>query len=107
MRGQYRADFESVEIYLRNFDSFLIGINRFDPEKANSDNAEKALMELLEKWDRVLASEEFKIFIPFRNILSKFALLTLSFKDVKKLNEEIEKRDKEILDHKKEIEGLQ
>ena len=59
---------------------------------------------MLHVHDKTLASDEFKIFIPFRNVLSKFCLLALLYKDVNKLKETIEKKEIEMRKNKREIE---
>jgi len=44
---------------------------------------------ILNEYDKILASEEFKIFIPFRNLLTKICLLSLLYKDVINLENKI------------------
>lgn len=61
--------------------------------------------ELLHKHDKVLASVEFKSFIPFRNLLSKMCLLSLLYRDVLRIEDSIEKKEEEILTNIKEIES--
>jgi len=91
---------------MRNFDSFMIGINRVDPQTFDSDLAQRGMEELLEKYDKVLASEEFKIFIPYRNIFTKFCLLSLLYKDLNKIKDDIQAKEKKINEFKKEVETI-
>lgn len=52
--------------------------------------------ELLHRHDKVFESAEFKVFIPFRNLLSKMCLLSLLYKDVVIIEASIAKKEDEI-----------
>ena len=52
----------------------------------------------------MLTSEEFDVFRPFRNILSKLCVLALLSKDEQAIEEHIQKRKEEIEKNEREIE---
>lgn len=92
-------------MYMKKHEGFLIGLNRVDVKKINPDYAQANMDELLHKYDKVLASAEFKAFIPFRNLLSKMCLLSLLYRDVVRIEESIAKKEEEIQKNIKEIES--
>ena len=57
-----------------------------------------------EKYDSILASEEFEIFRPYRNVLSKLCVLSMLAKDEVTIEQYIEKRQLEIEKNEREIE---
>lgn len=81
MRGSKRADSMSVELYTKKHEGFMMGLNRIDIKKLNVQYCQEHLDNLREKYDNILRSEEFEIFRPYRNILSKLCLLSMLGKD--------------------------
>lgn len=104
MRGSKRADARSVELYTKKHEGFMMGLNRIDIKKLNVAHCQEHLDNLREKHDNVLKSEEFEIFRPYRNILSKLCLLSMLGRDELSLEEYIEKKENEIETNTREIE---
>lgn len=104
MRGMKRADAMSVELYTKKHEGFMMGLNRIDIKKLNVAHCQEHLDSLRDKHDHVLKSEEFEIFRPHRNILSKLCLLSMLGKDELALEQYIEKKENEIETNAREIE---
>jgi hypothetical protein len=51
---------------------------------------------MLKKYDRIIASEEFKIFLPFRNLLSKLCFLALLCKGTDSIEKTIKEKTEKI-----------
>jgi uncharacterized coiled-coil DUF342 family protein len=81
MRGMKRADQMSVKLYTEKHEGFMLGLNRIDIKNLEVKNCQEHLDNLREKYDKTLASEEFEIFRPYRNVLSKLCLLSMLGKD--------------------------
>jgi hypothetical protein len=52
--------------------------------------------QLTKKHDKILVSSEFKIFLPFRNMLSKICLLTILTKGIDSVESSIKDKDEEL-----------
>ena len=96
MRGQKRADPVSVELYTKKHEGFMIGLNRVDAKQLNVNTCQDHLNALQDKYDKILGSEEFVLFRPYRNVLSKLCLLALLVKDETEIEELIENKKKKI-----------
>jgi hypothetical protein len=104
MRGVKSADKMSVELYIQKYDGFILALNRVDVKTLEVKHCQEHLDNLREKYDAVLASEEFEIFRPFRNILSKLCLMSMLAKDEQGLEDYIQKKKEEIEKNSREIE---
>lgn len=104
LRGQKQADSESVEMYIRKYEGFMIGLNRLDLKTVNQTHAQYILDQILQKYDKILVSQEFKIFIPFRNVLTKICLLALLYKDALQIEDTIKQREEELLKMQRDVE---
>lgn len=104
MRGVKCADKMSVELYIRKHEGFMLALNRIDVRSLEIKHCQEHLENLREKYDAVLTSEEFDVFRPFRNILSKLCVLALLSKDEQAIEEHIQKRKEEIEKNEREIE---
>lgn len=96
MRGNRRADARSVELYTKKHEGFLIGLNKIDHKRLNTDFCQEHLNVLQDQYDKVLQQEELAIFKPFRNILSKLCLLALLGKDEVRIEESIQRKKDQL-----------
>ena len=104
MRGSKRADAMSVELYTKNHEGFMMGLNRIDVKRLNVDYCLEHLDNLRDKYDSVLSDPQFEIFRPHRNLLSKLCLLAMLGSDVYKLEQQIDKKEVESENCIKQIE---
>lgn len=96
MRGNRRADARSVELYTKKHEGFMIGLNRIDFKRLNTDFCQEHLNNLQSQYDKILDGSDLTLFKPFRNLLAKLCLLALLGKDELKLEESIENKKKII-----------
>ena len=96
MRGNRRADARSVELYTKKHEGFMIGLNRIDFKRLNTDFCQEHLNNLQSQYDKILDGSDLILFKPFRNLLAKLCLLALLGKDELKLEESIENKKKII-----------
>lgn len=82
----------------------MLALNRVDIKTLEVKNCQEHLDNLREKYDSILASEEFEIFRPYRNVLSKLCVLSMLAKDEVTIEQYIEKRQLEIEKNEREIE---
>jgi len=105
MRGHKSADSQSVEMYLKKYEGFMMGLGRLNFKKINQEYAQEHLDALLKEHDKVLANDDFKMFIPFRILLSKICFLAILTKGSASIEDRIEKMQNEITKNVREIES--
>ena len=107
MRNMRKADAVSVELYLKKFEGFMIGLNRIDHKKINFDYCEEYANVIQSQGYRsaLEANKEVLMFIPFLDVLEKLCELAKYAKDEVALEEYIEKKEHQILDNIKNIEA--
>ncbi len=85
----------------------MLALNRVDVKYLNVKNCTDHLEALRENYDKILISEEFTIFIPYRNVLSKLCLLAMMGKDERVIEEYIEEKQNAIEKNEREIESTE
>ena len=69
MRKMRLADRESVELYLKNYEGFVLAVSRINLRTLNPEFCSMHLKKLSSEYLKRIKSEEFKNFIPIYNLL--------------------------------------
>jgi hypothetical protein len=104
MRNQRRSDPKSVELYIKKHEGFMAAINRVEPKTVNGVFCEEHLNNLAKNHNKVIDQEEFAIFRPYRDFLTKMCELGVLCKDEVLLENSIEENSKKLESNHREIE---
>ena len=74
LRGMNRADTQSVEMYIKKHESFMIGVSRLDLRRMNFQHCTDNLKALKDKYHAQLNSAEFVNFQPITKLLVELCL---------------------------------
>jgi cytochrome c556 len=108
LQGKKRADTKSVESYIKQHASFMIGVNRveFNRIKVKEISVEETLNQLTSVYNRQLNSEEFASFQPLRKLLVQMCLAALYAHDLADIDTKIANREAFIRDSQREIDKI-
>ena len=107
LRGMNRADTQSVEMYIKKHESFMIGVSRLDLRRINFQHCTDNLKALKDKYHAQLNSAEFVTFQPITKLLVELCLGGLTAEEVGKIEDQISKRETQINQNQREIEKLE
>jgi hypothetical protein len=107
LRNMSKADVQSVEMYIKKHESFMIGVSRLDLRKLNFQHCQENLKRLRDGYHAKLNSEEFQIFQPMTKLLVELCLGGLTAMDVVKVEEQVLKREHQVNINNREIEKLE
>ena len=107
LRNMSRADTQSVEMYIRKHESFMIGVGRLDLRKISFQHCQNNLKALRDGYHAKLNSEEFALFQPLTKLLVELCLGGLTAQEVVKVEEQVAKREHQVNVNAREIEKLE
>lgn len=104
LRGTGSADNYSVELYLKKYEGFTMGVNRVDFKASDPKNAEFILQAYKDKYIHLLKDNpQYDEFKPFFNLLVRMCMLILYANDEKTLEDSIKRKHEKQAINMKEI----